>query len=181
MLFVSSYLPTAACFSVVGEVVTDPLVDLTEGHPFARRAVDCKGDEAGVAVGWFTISVLRSLLLVQRCSWIQVDDFFARPVPVMVAVVVVSVVVAMVVSSSIWLLDGCPHAELGEPVHWGQATLQFRGHGACRSTGQKGRVRGSATWRMEDLLLAHWMGAVQQPWLKSGRAGGLFTTPIHLL
>lgn len=113
---VSSYLPAAARLSVVGEVVTDPLVDLTEGHPFARRAVDCKGNEAGVAVGRFTVSVLCSFLLVQCCSWVQMGDFLARPVPVMVAVVVVSMVVAVVVSR-ISLLDGCPHAELGEPVH----------------------------------------------------------------
>lgn len=117
IVYLLSYLPAAACLSVVGEVVTDPLVDLTEGHPFTWRAIDGEGDETGIAVGWFTISVLRSFLLVQRCSWVQMDDFLARPVPVMVSMVVVSVVVAVVVVPCVRLLDGCPHAELGEPVH----------------------------------------------------------------
>ncbi|TNN87755.1 hypothetical protein EYF80_002102 [Liparis tanakae] len=130
---------TAARLSVVGEVVTDPLVDLTEGHPFARRAVDGEGDQAGVAVGRLAVSVLCSFLLVQRCSRVQVDHLLARPVPVMVAVMGVSVVVSVVVAAAIGLLDGGPHAELGEPVHGGQAALQLGGHGSRRSKGSKGK------------------------------------------
>lgn len=116
MVYLSTHLPAAACLSVIGEVVTDPLVDLTERHAFAWRAVDSEGDETGVAVGRFTISVLRHFLLVQGCSRIQVSDFLARPVRGVVTVVMVSVVVAVVVSR-VCLLDGRPHAELGEPVH----------------------------------------------------------------
>lgn len=82
-------------------------------------------------------------------------NFLARPMPVMVGVVVVVPVVVGMVMASVCLLDGCPHAELGEPVHRGQAALQLRGHGACRSRGQKRGARGSVTWRVEDLLLAH--------------------------
>lgn len=120
---VRSYLPAAARLSVVGEVVADPLVDLAERHPFAQRAVDRKGDQAGVAVGRFTVSVLRRLLLVQRGSRVQVDDFLASRVPVMEPVMeavmlsMVMTVVVVVVVARVGLLDGRPHAELGEPVH----------------------------------------------------------------
>lgn len=134
----SSYLPATACLAVVRKVVTDPLVDLTEGHPFARRTIDRKRDEAGVAIGRFAVSVLCNFFLVQGCSGVQLDNFLARPVPMMVTMVMVSMVVAVVVAC-ICLLDGCPHAELGEPVHRGQATLQLRGHGSCRSRDQRER------------------------------------------
>lgn len=117
-----TYFPAAARLAIVGEVVTDPLVDLAEGHPFARRAVDGEGDEAGIAVGGFAVSVLRSFLLVQRGPGIQMHNFLGRPVAVMVHVVQVPVVVPMVVAC-VCLLDGSSHAKLRQPVHGGQATF----------------------------------------------------------
>lgn len=135
-------LPAAACLSVIREVVTDPLVDLAEGHPFARRAVDGERYEAGVAVRRFSIPVLSSFLLVQRRRRVQMGDFLARPVSVMMSVVMVSVVmVPVVMVSRVGFLDGRPHAELGEPVHGGQAAFQLRGHGARRP---KMKVKGEA-------------------------------------
>lgn len=92
-MFTWSYLPATACFSVVREVVTDPLVYLTEGHSFARWAVDGEGDEAGIAVGGFTVSVLCSFFLVQGCSRVQMYHFLARSMPVVEHVMVVVVMV----------------------------------------------------------------------------------------
>lgn len=117
-----TYFPAAARLAIVGEVVTDPLVDLAEGHPFARRAIDCEGDEASIAVGRFAISVLRSFLLVQRCPGIQMHNFLSWPVAMMVPMVQVPVMVPAVVAC-ICLLDGGSHAKLWQPVHGGQATL----------------------------------------------------------
>lgn len=97
---------------------------------------------------------------------------------VMVHMVEVPVMVVVVVAC-ICLLDGSPHAKLRQPVHGGQATLQFRGHVSHRLKGEEEMARRSAVGRSEDHL-AHWTGAGQQPWLKSGRAGGLFTMSTHL-
>lgn len=109
--------------------------------------------------------MLRNLLLVQGRPWIQVGDFLAGPVRVMVTVVMVSVVVAVVavvvvVVSCVCLLDGRPHAELGEPVHGGQAALQLGGHGALEDEGSEGKVEwlsdvacaGSPVWLTEWVL-----------------------------
>lgn len=60
--------------------------------------------------------MLCSFLLVQGSSGVQMRNFLAWPMPVVVTVKVVSMVVAVVVAR-ICLLNGCPHAELGEPVH----------------------------------------------------------------
>lgn len=60
-----SYLPATPCLPVVREVVTDPLIDLTQCHLLLWRAVDSKCDEAGVAVWWFAVFVLLHLFLVQ--------------------------------------------------------------------------------------------------------------------
>lgn len=128
-----SYLPAAAGLSVVGEVVTDPLVDLAERHAFPWRPVDGEGDEAGVAVGRLPVPVLRRLLLLQRGAALQVQRPLLAGAVAQRALAGVQVVVggASVVQlvPPLGLLDGGSHAELGEPVHGGQAALQLRRHG----------------------------------------------------
>lgn len=54
----------------------------------------------------------------------------------MVHMVHVPVVVPVVVAC-VGLLDGSSHAKLRQPVHGGQATLQFRGHISHRSKGEE--------------------------------------------
>jgi len=66
-----SHLPATARLPVVGKVITDPLVDLTQCHLLLWRAVDGKRDEAGVAVWRLAILMLLHLLLVQRGIRIQ--------------------------------------------------------------------------------------------------------------
>lgn len=136
-----TYFPATARLAIVGEVVADPLVDLAEGHPFARRAVDREGDEASIAVGGFAVSVLRSFLLVQRGPGIQMHNFLGGPVAMMVHMVqvpvVVPVMVVVVVVACVCLLDGSSHAKLRQPVHGGQATLKFGGHSSLRSKSEE--------------------------------------------
>lgn len=48
-------LPTNASILVIGEVITDPAVNLTEGHLFGGRGIDGIGDEGGIAVSWLAI------------------------------------------------------------------------------------------------------------------------------
>lgn len=58
-------------------------------------------------------------------------NFLGGPVSMMVHMVQVAVMVPVVVAW-ICLLDGSPHAELRQPVHRGQATLEFGGHSSHR-------------------------------------------------
>lgn len=60
-----SHLPTDASVLVIGEVVTDPAVNLAEGHLLGRRGVDGIGDEGGIAVPWFAILVDSCLVFAQ--------------------------------------------------------------------------------------------------------------------
>lgn len=52
-----SHLPANASILVIGEVIADPAVNLTEGHLLGGRGVDGIGDEGGVAVAWLAILV----------------------------------------------------------------------------------------------------------------------------
>lgn len=113
-----SHLPAAARLPVVGKVITDPLVDLTQCHLLLWRAVDGKRDEAGVAVGWLAILVLLHLLLVQCGVRIQQGTLLAHAWPVGIL--------------GVRLADGCLHGQLRKPVHGGQAALQLRRHGDDR-------------------------------------------------
>lgn len=100
-----SYLPAAACLPVIGEIVTDPLVDFTQGHFLLWRAVDGKRDEAGVAVWWLSIFVLLYLLLVQRSVGVQQSALLRH---------------AWAMGTlGISFLDGRPHGQLRQPVHGG--------------------------------------------------------------
>jgi len=65
------YLPATARLPVVGKVITDPLVDLAQGHLLLWRAVDSKRDKAGIAVGRLAVLVLLHLVLIQRGVMIQ--------------------------------------------------------------------------------------------------------------
>lgn len=58
-------------------------------------------------------------------------NFLGGPVSMMVHMVQVAMMVPVVVAW-ICLLDGSPHAELRQPVHRGQATLEFGGHSSHR-------------------------------------------------
>ncbi len=120
------YLPPAAGFPVIGEIVTDPLVDLAQCHFLLWRAVDGKSDEASVAVRRFAVLVLLHLFLVQCGVGVQQGALLshARPVNVM----------------GVCFLNGRPHGQLRQPVHGGQAALQLRRHGGSSSRGGKGRV-----------------------------------------
>lgn len=110
-----SYLPAAARFSVVGEIITDPLVDLAQGHFLLWRAVNGESDEAGVAIWRLAVFVLLHLFLVQRSVVVQQSALFSH---------------ARAVSAlGIGLLDGCSHGQLRQPVHRGQTALQLRRHG----------------------------------------------------
>lgn len=66
--------------------------------------------------------MLSRLLLVQRRGRVEVGHFLPRCVMV-VSVMVMSVevvsvkMVVVVVMSRVTLLNGCPHTELGQPVH----------------------------------------------------------------
>lgn len=51
------YLPANASVLIIGEVVTDPAVDVTQGHLLGRGRVDGVGDEGGVTVPWFAVLV----------------------------------------------------------------------------------------------------------------------------
>lgn len=51
------YLPANASVLIIGEVVTDPAVDVTQGHLLGRGRVGGVGDERGVTVPWFAILV----------------------------------------------------------------------------------------------------------------------------
>lgn len=66
--------------------------------------------------------------------------FLRGPVAVMVHVVQVAVmvpVVVVVVVACVCLLDGSSHAKLRQPVHGGQATLEFGGHVSHRLKGEE--------------------------------------------
>lgn len=155
LLISFSYLPATSRLSVVRKVVADPLIDLTERHPFPRGAIYGKGDEAGVAIRGFAVSVLRSFFLIQCGSWIQMHHLLPLSMSVMVHVVVVMPKMTVVVSY-ICLLDGCSHAELWKPVHGGEAAPQLRGHDARRSRGVKKEEEGLQRRGVRtDLLLAH--------------------------
>lgn len=121
------YLPPAAGFPVIGEIVTDPLVDLAQCHFLLWRAVDGKSDEASVAVRGFAVLVLLHLFLVQCGVGVQQGTLLshARPVNVIMGVC---------------FLNGRPHGQLRQPVHGGQAALQLRRHGGRLSGGGKGGV-----------------------------------------
>lgn len=60
-----SHLPTDASILVIGEVITDPAVDLTESHLLGWGGVDGIGDEGGIAVSWFAILVDCCLIFAQ--------------------------------------------------------------------------------------------------------------------
>lgn len=53
----TTHLPADAGILVIGEVIADPAVNLTEGHLLGWRGVDGIGDEGGVAVAWLAILV----------------------------------------------------------------------------------------------------------------------------
>lgn len=124
-----SHLPATARLPVVGKVITDPLVDLTQCHLLLWRAVDGKRDEAGVAVGWLAVLVLLHLLLVQCGVRIQQGTLLAHAWPVGIL--------------GVRLADGCLHGQLRKPVHGGQAALQLRRHG----DGRLGRRGVGKRWR----------------------------------
>lgn len=125
-------LPPAARLPVVGEVITDPLVDLAQRHLLLWRAVDGEGNEAGVAVRRLPVFMLLHLLLVQRGVGVQQGALLAH-------------------SRSVGVLgvrfpDGRLHGQLREPVHGGQATLELRSHfgWAGLGWGQRGAGRRGA-------------------------------------
>lgn len=60
-----SHLPTNASILVIGEVITDPAVNLAESHLLGWRGVDGIGDESGIAVSWLAILVNCCLIFAQ--------------------------------------------------------------------------------------------------------------------
>lgn len=115
------YLPPAAGFPVIGEIVTDPLVDLAQCHFLLWRAVDGERDEAGVAVWRFAVLVLLHLFLVQCGVGVQQGALLSHAWPVSVL--------------GVCFLNGRPHGQLRQPVHGGQAALQLRRHDGRLSVG----------------------------------------------
>ena len=142
--FFLAHLPAAARLSVVGEVVTDPLVDLAQCHLLLWRAVDGEGDQAGVAVRRLAVLVLLHLLLVQGGVGVQHGALLAHAGPVGVL--------------GIGLADRRLHGQLRQPIHGGQATLQLRRHGDGRLAREKGAGvgggRGGKLWSVVVVVVA---------------------------
>lgn len=103
--FLFPYLPAAACFPVVGKVITDPLVNLTQCHLLLWRTVDGKCDKAGIAIGRFAVLVLLDLLLIQCGVVIQQGALLAHAWPMCIL--------------GISLADSCLHGQLRKPIHGG--------------------------------------------------------------
>lgn len=105
-------LPAAACLLVIRKIVTYPLVNLTKSHFLFWRAVDCKRDKAGVAVGWLPVFVLLYFLLVQ-CG-VGVDKR-----------ALLGDAGSMGALGGVRILNGSPHGQLGKPVHRSEAALEL--------------------------------------------------------
>jgi hypothetical protein len=120
-----SHLPTDASVLVIGEVVADPAVNLTESHLLSWGGVDGVGDEGGIAVPWLAILVDRCLIFAEGgvgiCgrAWGALPGAPWRPS----------------LRSAPKLLNSGSESQLWQPVYGGEATLQVGGHrtsGFCR-------------------------------------------------
>lgn len=125
------HLPANAGILVIGEVVTDPAVNLAEGHLLGGRGVDGIGDEGGVAVPRFAVLVDGRLIFAQ--GGIRVCGRARRAL-----------------AAAAWrpslrgtpkLLDGSSEGQLRQPVYGGEAALKVRSHGTSGFCAEENKGR----------------------------------------
>lgn len=111
-------LPTNASILVIGEVIADPSVNLTEGHLLGWRRVDGISDEGGVAVPWLAILVDCCLIFAEGGIRIRGRAWGTLSVAPW----------RSSLRSTPKLLNSSSESQLGQPVYGGEAALEVGGH-----------------------------------------------------